>query len=291
MLTALCAILSLAYSATAAKFYSDNEAFNKFQFDDFKKSFSRNYATKDEESLRYGVFLSNLKLIDERNAQHILHGGRGAVHGINKFADMSQEEFKEKYLTMDVSKITESKAKPAAIEVLPRTTGLVDWTGIYTTPVKNQGSCGSCWAFSATEQLESDSMRQRGSSYILSPQQITACDPVSYGCSGGWPSWAFDYVYSAGGQEQEVDYPYVSGNGMNYPCTAEPSKFKVSLANYYKFTGNATVSIETQMAGYVQTTGPLSICVDASTWSTYTGACVISIRHTGNIIENLTIYV
>jgi C1A family cysteine protease len=50
-----------------------------------------------------------------------------------------------------------------------------DWTGVYTTPVKDQGSCGSCWAFSAVEQIESDAIRTLGVSYLLSEQQVCAC--------------------------------------------------------------------------------------------------------------------
>lgn len=63
--------------------------------------------------------------------------------------------------------------------------GLIDWAGKLTTPVKNQGYCGSCWAFSATEQIESDAIRTLGVTYVLSPEQITQCDKTSYGCSGG----------------------------------------------------------------------------------------------------------
>lgn len=54
--------------------------------------------------------------------------------------------------------------------------------GTYTTPVKDQGYCGSCWAFSVTEQLESDSMRTLGTDYILSPQQLVSCDSSDAGC-------------------------------------------------------------------------------------------------------------
>ena len=72
------------------------------------------------------------------------------------------------------------KGEPSA------TLGLVDWSGKYTTPVKDQGYCGSCWAFSATEQIESDAIRTLGVTYVLSPEQITQCDTTSYGCNGGW---------------------------------------------------------------------------------------------------------
>jgi len=84
-------------------------------------------------------------------------------------------------------------------------------TGTYTTPVKNQGYCGSCWAFSATEQIESDCILQTGTELILAPQQITSCDKTSFGCNGGLTERAYDYVIRAGGIENETEYPYTSG--------------------------------------------------------------------------------
>ena len=85
--------------------------------------------------------------------------------------------------------------RPAHLSSCP----LPSQTGTYTTPVKDQGYCGSCWAFSATEQIESDCMRVSGETPILSPEQITQCDSTSYGCNGGWTENAYDYVQSAGG--------------------------------------------------------------------------------------------
>ena len=88
-----------------------------------------------------------------------------------------------------------------------------DWTGVYTTPVKDQGYCGSCWAFSATEQIESDYWRQTGDEVILSTQQVTSCTPYIFGggCNGGWTENAFEYAEA--GLELASDYPYTSGTG------------------------------------------------------------------------------
>jgi len=154
---------------------------------------------------------------------------------------------------------------------------LVDWTGTYTTPVKNQGYCGSCWAFSATEQIESDSMRTLGTSYILSPEQITQCDTTSYGCNGGWSEHAYAYVKSAGGIETEASYPYTSYYGTTGTCSYTASKSVITVSGY------TTVSGEANMAAYVQATGPLSVCLDASSWNSYTGGimtvCGTSVDH------------
>merc|ERR1711977_744005 len=89
------------------------------------------------------------------------------------------------------------------------------------TPIKNQGQCGSCWAFSATEQLESDYFLKFGVLKELSPQQVTSCTTSCFGCQGGNPINAWDYTNSYGGQDSKSSYPYVSGNtGATGVCKA-----------------------------------------------------------------------
>lgn len=149
-------------------------------WESFKRDYGKSYVTMEEEFNRFTNFVVNLRTIDQRNAEDT------AVHGITKFADLSREEFAKNYLRSDVTMrsgnipVTEITAEPSA------SLGLVDWEGKLTTPVKDQGYCGSCWAFSATEQIESDAIRSLGVSYLLSPEQITQCDTTSYGCDGGW---------------------------------------------------------------------------------------------------------
>lgn len=68
------------------------------------------------------------------------------------------------------------------------------------TPVKNQGSCGSCWAFSATGTVEGYWAINKGSLPSLSEQQLVDCSTAqgNQGCNGGWPSWALNYVKAKG---------------------------------------------------------------------------------------------
>jgi hypothetical protein len=91
-----------------------------------------------------------------------------------------------------------------------------------------------------------------------------------------------DYVKSAGGIEQNADYPYSSYYGVTGTCSADASKNVIQVTDYTVITGS---SIESSMASHVQSTGPLSICVDASSWSSYTGGvmkvCGKSIDHAG----------
>ena len=104
------------------------------------------------------------------------------MHGITKFCDLTPEEFKSQYTNYRPSGAVTEK-----VEVAPRVGDAqdVDWTGKYTTAVKDQKQCGSCWAFSATEQIETDVAFATGSLLQLSPQQITSCDHLALGCGGG----------------------------------------------------------------------------------------------------------
>lgn len=256
------AIAFILATVVAGKLFTEYEPAQKFMFEEFKREHNRNYATMEEEVERFGHFLDNLKLADERNEKERLNNGT-ATHGITRFSDMSQEEFVKNFLA---SKIEPSGAKIVDVPKYTGSSSAQDWTGTYTTPVKNQAQCGSCWAFSATEQIESDTMRTLDKTYILGPQQLVSCTPFpSMGCNGGWTENAYKYVEKAGGIEQESDYPYTSKTGKTGQCQADPSKYVVTVDEYYGVNG------EQNMADYMLGTGPLSVCLDANSWNTYTG--------------------
>jgi len=267
-------VLVSILGVVSGKLFTDNQSHQKFLWEQFKQEHKKSYDSTDIETMRFNYFLENLKVADLRNDAEIQNKG-SAVHGITKFADLSQAEFAAKYLKSDITMM--SKDAPIATITKAPTTTLVDWTGVYTTPVKDQGYCGSCWAFSATEQIESDSMRTLQTSYILSPEQITQCDKTSSGCNGGWTEHAYNYVKKAGGIETEANYPYTSYYGKTGTCSYTQSKSVITVSGYTTITG------EDNMASYVQATGPLSVCVDASSWSSYTGGimtvCGKSVDH------------
>ncbi len=258
--------IALAVAATAsARLFPENPSFQKEMWESFKREHHKNYATMEEENHRFQVFLENLKMADLRNEQEVKEGG-AAIHGITIFSDMSQAEFESTMLTADISLRSGSAVKDTTDRQVKVGAALVDWTGVYTTPVKDQGYCGSCWAFSATEQIESDSMRTLSTTWILSPEQITQCTTDCYGCNGGWTESAFDYAKKTA-IVQNADYPYTSYQGTTGTCKP-PSTGVVKVTSY------TTLTSESNMAAYVQSTGPLSVCVDASKWNTYRGGIV-----------------
>lgn len=131
-------VVALAVLATAsAKLYVEDHVMQKGMWETYKREHNRLYSTMEEETQRFGFFLENLKTADLRNEAERRHGG-SAVHGITKFSDLSQAEFESRYLSADVR----MKSKPANVatdfKAPSAELGLVDWSGIYTTPVKDQ---------------------------------------------------------------------------------------------------------------------------------------------------------
>jgi C1A family cysteine protease len=161
--------------------------------------------------------------------------------------------------------------KPAPTGLAPPAT--FNWVSQgATTPVKDQQQCGSCWAFSTTENFESMTYLATKQLPVLGPQQLVDCDPQSQGCGGGWTYWAFQYLLSAGGQERESDYPYTAQDGT---CAFDASKIAAKLTNYTFATtpcesGSCPVQ-DDKLRTQLYAEGPLSICVNAATWSDWTG--------------------
>ena len=136
-----------------------------------------------------------ITVIEQRNKEET----GSATHGITKFADLSEAEIKAHYLNYVPPNITKTPMIGAPKPLDLASTPSADWTNTYTTPVKDQGYCGSCWAFSVTEQIESDWMRTGdGSAPVLSAQQVTSCTsyllPFVGGCNGGQPEAGYEYA-------------------------------------------------------------------------------------------------
>jgi len=241
----------------------------------WKAAYGRNYLTAQEEAFRHSVFTKNMATADARNEIE-----KFATFGADEWSDWTEEEFSALmgYVPEEVS-IPEAP-KMNVTDVPPSK----DWTGTATTPVKNQGSCGSCWAFSAVEQIESDYILQQGKKVVLAPQELVDCKGDGSrrnGCNGGDPSAAYRVVEQLGGIEGESDYRYTARNGN---CRFSQSKEKVKVTSYQRVGRND----ETAMKQYVGSTGPLSVCVDASRWHSYRGGilttCGSNVDHCVQIV-------
>jgi len=233
----------------------------------WKSEFGRSYNSDDEDAYRRKVFESNLEIAAQHQKLNPL-----AEFGATMFSDWTPEEFKERMLNY----VPSNESLPEFdVSTLPvKLAGSKDWTGVATTPVKNQGQCGSCWAFSAVEQIESDLMLQHGTTIELGPQELVDCTSSGAGsqrngCQGGFPSAGYQVIQALGGIERESDYPYTATNGV---CRYSRSKAAVTVTSY----NSVGQGSETTMKQYVGSSGPLSVCVDASSWSSYRGGVMTS---------------
>lgn len=269
-------LASIVALCASNKLYTEDPDQQNTIFTRFQDDFNKRYSSTQEQTKRFQIFLQNLQVADQRNAEERANGGT-ARHGITKFSDLTPQEFKNKVLAKITRKATGHNGAESHLnrhlregeDRMLTTATLKDWTGIYTTPVKNQAQCGSCWAFSAAEQIESDSMRLLKKSWLLSPEQFVQCVTACGGCNGGDTAITFNYAKSHY-VEQESSYPYTSSTGITGVCSYNSMKGVVSVSSYTQITASTVANTETAMANYVQTTGPLSICLDASNWNSYT---------------------
>jgi len=244
------------------------------KFIEFQHKYNRQYSTKEEYDHRFETFKKNLKIAAYHQSKN-----PKATFGVTKFSDWTREELK----SLRGSKLPESETKTTVkkfanalrsggIQVSTNPTNF-DWgsAGILT-PVYNQGQCGSCWAFSATETMESYWALAGNQLVSLSMEQVVDCDTTCYGCGGGWPYLAYQYIQGAPGQDLYSEYPYTAGNGQAGNCQFIPSDAVASNDGYVNINGET--GIYSQLSS--QNGGPVSVCVDASSWDSYTGGILTS---------------
>ncbi|KAK1407450.1 hypothetical protein QVD17_39066 [Tagetes erecta] len=234
----------------------------------FKTKFGKTYATQQEHDYRLSVFKSNLR----RAKRHQLLDPT-AEHGVTKFSDLTPSEFRKTYLGLKNPIQFPSDANKAPILPTSDLPEEFDWRDHgAVTPVKNQGSCGSCWSFSTTGALEGSHFLRTGELVSLSEQQLVDCDhecdpaeknSCDAGCNGGLMNNAFEYILKAGGVQKESDYPYTGKDGT---CHFDKTKIAASVSNF-----SVIGTDEDQIAANLVQNGPLAIGINAAWMQTYIG--------------------
>lgn len=224
---------------------------------DFKTLYNKVYDSDAEEAYRYEVFLDNKAV-----AEHYNKIDPTAEYGITMFSDLSQKEFAATYLRAFPPIDTTEVEMPAALINLPSIPDKFDWRHNGTVvAVKDQGQCGSCWAFSAVGTIEGAWKVAGNALTSFSEQQIVDCDsPPNQGCQGGWMDKAIDYVIT-NGIEKESDYPY---HAKQATCQFDKSKVAGKITSRIPVKGT-----EDEMANQLVQNAPLSIGVDATKFQTY----------------------
>ena len=257
----------------------------EFTFKDFEQwahNHGKIYENEDAMMSAFEKVQATAERVALRNHEHsTLHGLGRTPFGLNKFSDLTPEEFKAQYL-----KFEPSSADRSAIEV--HNSGAVSAPSKYdwrhhgaVTAVKDQGQCGSCWAFSATEETESmNAVKGTIGLQKLSVQQVVSCDQVDGGCNGGDTITAYQYIQKAGGLTSEAKYPYTSGEGDTGFCSWNGGDIVASISSYKYATPGCQDSCdnqdETTLKNNLASTGPVSICVNAEPWQDYSGGVMSS---------------
>jgi len=266
-------LLLIVAAALFANAYTIEESFDKWM-----QKYQKSYPNEVEKNLRMDIWkntiLKNAKLTEAARKK-----GLNTQFSLNRFSDLTAQEFDSQYKGYHKNlKSAKRMNKADSFDSSFAIPATYDWRNNnppVVTAVKDQMQCGSCWAFSATEGVECAWALSGQKLVSLAPQQIVDCDTGDMGCEGGDLPTAFAYV-QANGLELESTYPY---DGEQGTCAYNPSAVvaRISGFQYATTTGN-----ETQMQVALLKNGPLSICVDAETWQSYSGGII-----TNNCPDNL----
>lgn len=265
----------------------DSETLAEFQ--KFLKVHDKTYSSLDEMTARYKVFKSNYHIIKN---YEVVNANITVKHevGVTQFMDLTPQQFKSQFTTLSVSDEQISASVAAtnnpdttlpnvkANEELPIVTAgntVYDWRNYGVVgPVKNQGACGGCWAFSVNVNLEGLYARKYGILQSFSEEQLLDCDYTNSGCGGGVQEYAYSYVQNAGGIMTSANYPFAAYRGN---CKFNSYYIAARVAGFFNCGQN-----EITIQNYVYSTGPLSVAINAVTLQYYTGGIITSTSYTCN---------
>jgi len=263
-------------------------------FKSFKLKFEKSYASADEELARRGVFEANIAKINRLNDVERLAAYPPYGH-LTPFMDLTSEEFRQKLGSTVPAHITPVANGPApkklsskgrtsrrfhAEQMLQISTSDVDadnvtvfsyCPGLNCSPMQDQGVCGDCWAFAATEVLETVTALNGGGLTRLSPQELVDCYTTSSG----------EHTTCKTGGEIEFGWQYGEQNGIEtiaqYPLTSTQSGQVGKCNGEQTSTGevssysDAGMGDEQTMLNNLDNYGPIGVVVDASNWQFYDG--------------------
>lgn len=231
-------------------------------FNSFVKTYNRTYIDAADFEYRKHIFCLNAEYIETSNQRN---GGEYTL-AINAFADLTDAEFSALHTSSSFGMLAPS------LEPTPETNGedddddtpipgSVDWVALgHVTPVKNQGPCGSCWAFGAVAGIESHYSIYRNLTLDLSEQELVDCawPYVCFGCSGGEAVHAFAYARDHG-LENEKDYPYVASDQFCWAHRDQGGR-RIFIRSWKMIPALN----ETKLVEAVARKGPMNVAVAAS---------------------------
>ncbi|TVT99663.1 hypothetical protein EJB05_54952, partial [Eragrostis curvula] len=228
-------------------------------FEEWVAKYRKAYASFEEKLHRFEVFKDNLHHIDEVNKKVSSYW-----LGLNEFADLTHDEFKASYLGLKTSRKEEQKKSffrygEVNGDDLPKA---VDWRKKgAVTEVKNQGQCGSCWAFSTVAAVEGINQIVTGNLTSLSEQELIDCSTDgNNGCNGGMMDYAFSYIAGSGGLHTEEAYPYLMEEGdCDQKSGDDDGAVVVTISGYEDVPANDEQALVKALAHQ-----PVSVAIEAS---------------------------
>ncbi|KAI3724730.1 hypothetical protein L2E82_36517 [Cichorium intybus] len=225
-------------------------------FESWLSKHEKLYESMEEKLHRFEIFKDNLKHIDDTNKKVSNYW-----LGLNEFADLTHEEFKNMFLGLkgEIPERREQSPKEFTYQDFLDLPKSVDWRKKgAVSPVKNQGSCGSCWAFSTVAAVEGINQIVTGNLTVLSEQELIDCDTsFNNGCNGGLMDYAFSFIVKNGGLHKEEEYPYIMSEGT---CDEKKDvSEKVTISGYQDVPQNSEESFLKALAHQ-----PISVAIDAS---------------------------
>jgi len=241
-------------------------------FEAYKTQFGKTYATTADEQTAKECYEENVGIIEWHQAANSL-----ATFGENKFTDQCADAFRAErtmgaYMQEQNGICTKQPEpeyeKDADLnkDIDHRDSGMVN-------EIKDQGRCGSCWAFSAVASMEAAWFKKTGDLLRLSEQELVSCDrgALDLGCMGGGPDTAFAWNIRYGGMPLESAYPYTSGTSGKRGDCADAGLDKVATFSSFTYLPHQN---EEKLLAALQNEGVISITVNANPWQTYTGGII-----------------
>ncbi|GAB2231601.1 hypothetical protein Droror1_Dr00010619 [Drosera rotundifolia] len=245
--------------------------------------YGRVYKDAAEKEMRFNIFKKNVEHIEAMNKLN-----RGYILGLNAFSDMSNEEFTATHngYKRHMKPASSLKTVSFKYENFTDVPASIDWRSLgAVTPIKNQGQCGCCWAFSAVASTEGINEIKSGTLTSLSEQEIVDCDTNGndQGCNGGTPDGAFTYIINSGGLTTESNYPFQGTQGT---CNSNSFPAAATLSSYQDVPTNSESSLQQAVANQ-----PVSVAIDASgsdfqnyAGGVFTGSCGTNLDHAVTVV-------
>ena len=242
--------------------HDESEIFTEFR--NYIQKYNKNYASMNEFLARYAVFKHNFLRLRRNDV--------ASWEGITKFSDMTEQEFARKYLTFNYDAMAAlGLEKQIFVSNGNDVPEAFDWREKgYVTRVRDQGSCGSCWAFSSIANIEGQYFKLKGELKEFSEQFLVDCDTIDMACQGGLMMNTFEFISQNGGFMYLEDYEY---KGVKRKCEADPAKYvdaKVVKGIQYGTGSDTWREVdEEELKKILVEVGPLAVALNASSLSSY----------------------